>query len=323
VNFAQAVAAFLEEKQGDWQPATLRIHENSWRHLAPHFGKWLIQQVSPLEISRYKVLRKKESASNRSINIEIGLIRMVMIKHRRWQNISPEIRSLRENEDVGRALSPEEQVDLLNEAQRSASRSLYPAVLLSLHTGIRFRELRLLRWRQVDFLKEEIQVGKSKTRGGEGRVIPLSATAVACLKGWRSHFPAAQPHHFVFPSEKYGLHGTKGTFGGVVQVYQYDPSKPTGGWKTAWTTCRKNCNVSCRWHDMRHTFVSRLGENMVSDQTLMAITGHLSRKMLDRYSHARNESKRAAVRTLDLSIGRNDSPQNPPQQEGEEKRPLM
>jgi hypothetical protein len=146
---------------------------------------------------------------------------------------------------------------------------------------------------------------------------------LGCLKEWHSHFPEAKRDHFVFPSEKYGLHGKKGTFGGVVKVYDYDPTKPTGGWKTSWKTCRKNAGVSCRWHDKRHTFVSQLGENMVSDQTLMAITGHLSKKMLERYSHARMESKRAAVRTLDLPLGRNASPQKSPQQEGEVERQIM
>ena len=143
------------------------------------------------------------------------------------------------------------------------------------------------------------------------------------MKEWRGYFPTAQPHHFVFPSEKCGLHGTKGIFGGVVKVYQYDPAKPTGGWKSSWKTCRKKAEVSCRWHDKRHTFVSRLGENMVSDQTLMAITGHLSKKMLERYSHARNESKRAAVRTLDLVSGPNDSPQKSPQSEGDVRARVM
>jgi integrase len=188
---------------------------------------------------------------------------------------------------------------------------------------MRHQEIRLLRWRQVDFLKEEIRIGKSKTEGGEGRVIPLSATALECLKNWRGHFPDAKPEHFVFPSEKYGLHGEKGTFGGVVKVYQYDPTKPTGGWKTSWQTCRKNAEVSCRWHDMRHTFISSMGENKVAEQTLMAITGQLSRKTLERYSHTRMELKRAAVKTLDFAEESKASPQNPPQKEGDERRSVM
>lgn len=184
--------------------------------------------------------------------------------------------------------------------------------MVSIHTGVRNEELRLLRWRQVDFLQEHIQVGKSKTRGGEGRFIPLSGTALACLKVWHAQFPDAKPNHYVFPSERYGLHGEKYVFGGVVKVYEFDPLTPIASWKSSWTTCRELAKVNCRWHDLRHTFVSKMGENGVSEQTLLALTGHMSRKMLERYSHSRNESKRAAVKMLD-ALPTEGYPQNPPQ----------
>jgi integrase len=225
-----------------------------------------------------------------------------------WHAIAPDVKLLREREDIGRALTADEEVCLLAAAKSSASRSLYPAVLLSIHTGLRNEELRLLHWRQIDFLREEITVGKSKTKGGEGRVLPLSDTALHCLCEWHGKFPNAMPQHYVFPSERYGLHGAKGTFGGVVKVYDSDPTIPIAGWKSSWTTCRKAAGVKCRWHDMRHTFISRMGENRVADQTLLALAGQLSRKMLERYSHARNESKRAAVKLLDRALGQNVSP---------------
>jgi hypothetical protein len=76
------------------------------------------------------------------------------------------------------------------------------------------RLLRLLQWRQVDFLREEITVGKSKTKGGEGRVVPLSNTVLRRLKEWWRQFPDATPAHYLFPSERYGLHSSKGAFGG-------------------------------------------------------------------------------------------------------------
>ena len=50
---------------------------------------------------------------------------------------------------------------------------------------------------------------------------------------------------------------------------------------------------------MRHTFVSRMGESMASDATIMALSGHLSVKMKERYSHVRAEAKRQAIATLD------------------------
>jgi len=51
---------------------------------------------------------------------------------------------------------------------------------------------------------------------------------------------------------------------------------------------------------MRHTFISRLAENpSVSEQTIKALAGHVSRQMLERYSHIRSEAKQAAIQPLD------------------------
>ena len=69
-------------------------------------------------------------------------------------------------------------------------------------------------------------------------------------------------------------------------------------WKVAWESARKAAGVSCRFHDLRHTFISRLAESQASDSTIMALAGHVSRAMMERYSHIRMEAKRRAVDTL-------------------------
>ena len=43
--------------------------------------------------------------------------------------------------------------------------------------------------------------------------------------------------------------------------------------------------------------MSRIAEGQVSDATIMALAGHLSVKMKEKYSHVRTESKRQAVLT--------------------------
>src|SRR5215469_8390014 len=55
-----------------------------------------------------------------------------------------------------------------------------------------------------------------------------------------------------------------------------------------------------RTHDMRHTFIARLAENPnVSEQTIRALAVHVSRQMLERYSHIRSEAKQAAIQALE------------------------
>jgi hypothetical protein len=49
---------------------------------------------------------------------------------------------------------------------------------------------------------------------------------------------------------------------------------------------------------MRQRAITELAESQVSDQTIMAIAGHVSHKMLTRYSHVRSEARRRAVTAL-------------------------
>jgi integrase len=91
---------------------------------------------------------------------------------------------LRAREDVGRAISREEEDALLEACRASRSRSLYPAVLVALNTCMRYSELRLLRWGQVDLNACTLTVGQSKTESGTGRLLPLNDRAIAILGFW-------------------------------------------------------------------------------------------------------------------------------------------
>jgi hypothetical protein len=53
-----------------------------------------------------------------------------------------------------------------------------------------------------------------------------------------------------------------------------------------------------RFHDLRHHAITELAESQASDQTIMAIAGHVSQKMLAHYSHIRLEAKRTVLDAL-------------------------
>jgi integrase len=118
----------------------------------------------------------------------------------------------------------------------------------------------LLRWRQIDFGNEALTVGKSKTAHGTGRSVPLNRRAIETLATWALQFADRKPHHCVFPSEKVGVAGDDQ----IVSVFDTDPEKPITSWKTAWMTARGTARVECRFHDLRHTTVTRLLERGVA-----------------------------------------------------------
>ena len=53
-----------------------------------------------------------------------------------------------------------------------------------------------------------------------------------------------------------------------------------------------------RFHDLRHQTITEFAESKASDQTIMGIAGHVSKKMLQHYSHIRLEAKRSAIDAL-------------------------
>src|SRR5262249_17459643 len=92
--------------------------------------------------------------------------------------------------------------------------------------------------------------------------------------------------------------GAMGTPSGAARAI-FDPSRPVGSWRTAWRTLTRKAGLKgLRFHDFRHTATSALGEAGTPDRVIMDISGHVSMRMLKRYSHIQLEAKRAAIQAL-------------------------
>jgi hypothetical protein len=135
--FSVAARQYLETNSAHWSANNARIEGANLGHLLPHFGRLLLSDINATDIAQYQGDRKKQNASPKTVNMELGSLRAIMRKHRLWANIQPDVRMLRTKSDIGRALSEDEQHRLVAACRKSRSRSLYPAVLLSLHTGLR------------------------------------------------------------------------------------------------------------------------------------------------------------------------------------------
>lgn len=69
----------------------------------------------------------------------------------------------------------------------------------------------------------------------------------------------------------------------------FDPTEPMKTWRTAWRKLTKEAGLpGLRFHDLRHHSITRLAEAGVPEQTLMSIAGHVSKEMLEHYSHTPN-----------------------------------
>ena len=102
----------------------------------------------------------------------------------------------------------------------------------------------------------------------------------AALVRWAGRFPEAKPEDYVFPScEAAGIEREH------PDTERIDPSRPIKSWRSAWRRALRDAGLNIRFHDLRHTAITKLSEGQASEQTIMSIAGHLSRKMLEHYSH--------------------------------------
>lgn len=257
-------------------------------HLKPALGPLLLCDLDASRIGSYQARRKADGASARTLNKELQVLRQILKRYKLWASLQGDVRFERESDHIGQALTQQQEANLLTCCQSNSL--LHTVVVLALNTALRKKEMRTLRWNQIDLFKKTLTVGKTKTEGGSRRVIPLNAPAYAAFVKWASRFPESKSEHYVFPAcENARLNCPK------PDASKIDPSRPIKAWRTAWRRALKDASLSIRFHDLRHTCITKLAEGQASEQTLMAISGHVSRRMLEHYSHIRMEAKRAAL----------------------------
>ncbi len=306
--FSVSAESWLKAKIAHLSPRSVIIERANLKHINPYFGKMLLCDIAADDISHYQASRREQGAAPKTVNLEVGTLRAILRKNRLWASIQPDVRMLRAREDVGRAISQVEEAALLEACRASRSRSLYPAVLIALNTCMRYSELRLLRWGQIDLKSCTLTVGLSKTESGTGRLLPLNDRAVAILGFWASLFPEREPDHFVFPAERYGASGD-----GVTVVYDSDPTKPIGRWKEAWESAKTRAGISCRFHDLRHTGCTRMLEAGVPFSVVATIMGwspSTTVRMARRYGHIGQIAQRQAVNALNQAGIQDEGAQN-------------
>ncbi len=301
-TFQKASEDWLNLKRPHLAPRSVEIEEANLKHLLPAFGSLLITDITAASVAKYQQARLAEDASPKTVNLEFGTMRAILRRYKLWANLQLDVKMLPTRDDIGQAITHEQEARLLEECNKSRSRSLYPAVTLALSTAMRYSEIRLLTWKQVDFTGRRVWVGASKTEYGEGRPIPMNGRAFEIMSMWAEAFPNRQPDFFVFPYEKYGAAGNdfKPCF------HSTDPTKPIGDWKEAWEAARERAKVSCRFHDLRHTACTRMlesGTPLSVVATIMGWSPSTTVRMSRRYGHIGQAAQVEAVKALESASG--------------------
>jgi len=303
--FSNASDLYLVEKMPYLAPHSIQTEKERLKPLKVHFGAIALNRILGGSVRQYVIARKAANLSNRTINMEVACLARILRRAKRWHLIAEEIKPLPERRNVGRALSCEEKITLIDVARKKSEWQLARlAAVLALNTTMRAGEIRALQWRDLNVVQKTLTIRRSKTEAGE-RVIPLNEDAWAAVLELRERAnllfgSQPDPSWYVFPhGEGQGpIAKPKGRPGPAVSV-KPDPTRPMSSWRTAWRSLTRVAGLpGLRFHDLRHHAITELAESDASEQTIMAIAGHVSPKMLTHYSHVRLEAKRRALDAL-------------------------
>lgn len=315
---AHTLRSFIAEVYAPWAEANIRTADATVARLRASFAEHLdkkLGDLTPWIIEKWRATRIKEGAKPATVNRDLddlnssltkavawGLLEInpiAAVKRSRIDNSrSPRFLGADEEARLRRALDDREErirrqrdssnswraargYELLPDVRASAFADyLKPLVLLSLHTGMRRGELFALTWRSVDLNVGRITVHGATAKSGTTRHLPLNSEALAVLRGWHD-----QAHHvegLVFPGKSgCAFNNVRRSWEGVLAAAQIN---------------------RFRWHDIRHSFASKLVMAAVDLNTVRELLGHSDYKMTQRYAHLAPEHKAAAVAKLVMSV---------------------
>lgn len=158
-------------------------------------------------------------------------------------------------------------------------------MVVALGTGMRRGDQLNLRWEKVDFQRNVIYVPNSKT--GRDYTVPMNQDVRDELLALRK---SAAKGEYVFANPATGKNFTE-----IKRAFH--------------TACRISGIDNLRWHDLRHTFGTKLGDAGCAESTIAQLMGHASVQMAFRYTHGTESGKRVAVEAA--RIGRPSACHNP------------
>lgn len=305
LRFSDAADAYIKHREISVAPGTVRLEKERLRALK----KCLAQIANPdvrlkdfniTLVRAYQQGRIGNGVGPRTVNMKCQLLRS-LLKHCGQWKLDGKYKPLPEPvSQVGRALTPAEEVRLFDTAKsRPDWLVACHASMLENETGMRGVEVRNLQLKHVDFEAREIHIRKTKTAGGV-RSIPLSSDALESVNVLRERavaLGATEPEHFLIP--RLVETQIEGKNGQMVSVRRFDPTKPTTSWRTAWRKLTVEAGLNgLRGHDLRHNWVTGHAEIGTPQSVLEAQAGHLSKQMSDHYKHISETAARKAADAL-------------------------
>jgi len=277
--FAQALLGYAKMQKRDYGR---HFHDKTryrLKLLQDEFGGQYLSQISSGAIQEF-MDRRLDEVSEATAQRDVATLRAILNKAHREGLLAevPKFPRFKVLHHRTRWLKPDEEDRLV----KLAAPHLVPLIRFAADTGGRLSELLELDWREVDL--DQRRITFLRTKNGEQRTVSLCNRAVAVL----------------------ATLGQKEC--GPVFTYRGQAIKRV---KTAFNKARASAGLAdVRFHDLRHTFASRLVQEGVPLYEVMSIMGHKSLDMVMRYAHLAPNYQDGAVQALNRfghSLGTHDA----------------
>jgi len=194
IHFKNLAAWYLELSEVKAKRSYVR-DKYSIRELLPHFGDYLLQNITPALVESYKQKRLAEPSYRKSltkpatVNREITCLKVIFNKAvkngKAERNPAHGVKLLKENNERDRILSLEEYARLLAHCPCH----LKQIVKVAYHTGMRQGEILTLTWGQVDLKEGFIKLRPENTKTNDGRLVPLNGELMEMFRAMPHGLP--------------------------------------------------------------------------------------------------------------------------------------
>jgi integrase len=287
LTFDQAAADVVRDYRFNGKRTLGHLERRLNLHLLPFFGGRRLASIDTAAVRAYCEHRQDQGAANGTINRELTVLKRAFklaeqagkVLHR------PYVPMLREADPRSGFFERTEFEDV----RAALPEHLRGVATFAYLTGWRVpSEILPLRWRQVDRPAKVIRLEPGTTKNREARTLPygsLPELVDVVETAWREH-------------ERLARAGTLCPY-----VFHHRGGQRIGAFRKAWETACRRAGVPGRLlHDFRRTAVRNLVRAGVPDTVAMAITGHKTRSVFDRYNITAEADLRDALAKLSSSV---------------------
>jgi integrase len=268
----------LAQEAVDWyinhDRRDVRNFKGRMKFILEAFADRAADEIKPSDIDAWISSHKWSAATkNRYKNVFGKTFKIALADGKVTSNPARMVEQRAENNARIRFLSADEE-KRLREAIKKRFPKHMPEFDVALNTGMRKGEQFSLEWSQVSLARKRIRL--ERTKNGSHREIPLNKTCLSVFEALH----ATRPHSGRIFLSKYGR----------------DLNDPRAWFELALEEAKVK---NFRWHDLRHTFISRLVMKDVNLRTVQELAGHKTISMTTRYAHLAPEHNQAAIEKLD------------------------